>query len=414
MAAGAPSSVTGGGGAVNRSPQGMSDVEAVDSSAVSEDDGKTRIGSKASAVGEILEGKRAKKTVERLDLQAPKQKEKLRIGDGGGDRLGEIPRTSHQISRMKPAELKPLHSILFDRPGKMATIKKNLRLFNGFPFSADSDEFSRKRDKLLKSSNLTNTKLKVVCTVLDLEKKGTHSDLIDRILSFLTAPKNSGKRVPVKKKKKSKKKLSSEDSKPRKQPPSSSSPKKARAGSKSKAIVMDSSSDEDEAKVANKVTKVTAKVTGGEESDSEGRSSGQSEEEEESSKKKQKKKKTPRTPAKKTPPPKKRPRREESESEAEEQPKKKKPGAKTKKADSSSNRNPNTDDSSDDEPLINMIKKPPTEETLRRTLQALLQEADLEEMTMKQICQRVFDTFPEHDLSAKKDFIKKTVKELIT
>lgn len=35
-----------------------------------------------AAVGEILEGKRAKKSVDRLDFQAPKQKEKLKIGDG--------------------------------------------------------------------------------------------------------------------------------------------------------------------------------------------------------------------------------------------------------------------------------------------------------------------------------------------
>lgn len=32
----------------------------------------------------------------------------------------------------------------------MATIKKNLRLFNGFPFAGDSEEFSRKREKLLR------------------------------------------------------------------------------------------------------------------------------------------------------------------------------------------------------------------------------------------------------------------------
>ena len=44
-----------------------------------------------------------------------------------------------------------------------------------------------------RSSNFTNTKLKVVCGVLDLEKKGTHTDLVDRILTFLVAPKNSGK-----------------------------------------------------------------------------------------------------------------------------------------------------------------------------------------------------------------------------
>lgn len=35
-----------------------------------------------AAVGEIVEGKRAKKTIERLDFQAPKQKEKLKVGDG--------------------------------------------------------------------------------------------------------------------------------------------------------------------------------------------------------------------------------------------------------------------------------------------------------------------------------------------
>lgn len=45
----------------------------------------------------------------------------------------------------------------------------------------------------LRSSHFTNSKLKVVCSVLDLEKKGTHSDLVDRILNFLVAPKNSGK-----------------------------------------------------------------------------------------------------------------------------------------------------------------------------------------------------------------------------
>lgn len=47
------------------------------------------------------------------------------------------------------------------------------------------------------------------------------------------------------------------------------------------------------------------------------------------------------------------------------------------------------DDSSDDEPLINMIKKAPTDDQLKETVQSLLEEADLKEMTMKKICQRV-------------------------
>jgi len=422
--------------------------------------------SKIPAAGEIIEGKRAKKTVERLDFQAPKQREKLKIGDGSGDKLGDIPRTGYQINKMKPADLKPLHVILFDRPGKMATIKKNLRLFNGFPFDAASGQYTKKREKLLKSSNFTNSKLKVVCTVLDLEKKGTHSDLVDRILTFLAAPKNSGKRLPVKKKKKSKKKLSGDDSKAKtkkkskpKPRSSSSSPKKSKSGSKSKAIVMDSSSDEDDDEEDEKVG-ASAEAEGSDteekrsekeedRSDKSEESADEEEEEEEedesdeddespkskssrgkSASKKSAPVKRQRTPAKKTGPPKKRAKKEvsdesesDAESEADEKPKKKKsapvkPAAKTKKADSSSNSKNNTntaeDSSDDDEPLIKMIKKSPSDEQLKETVQSLLKEADLEEMTMKQICQRVFDTYPDHDLTSRKDYIKQTVKSLIT
>ncbi|XP_039974648.1 protein DEK isoform X2 [Xiphias gladius] len=459
----------------------MSDVaeEAMDSSAVSEEEveeqqetsqedqsspNKSR--TKIPVVGEILEGKRAKKTVERLDFQAPKQMEKLKIGDGSGDKLGDIPRTSFQITKMKPADLKPLHAILFDRPGKMATIKKNLRLFNGFPFDADSEQYTKKREKLLKNSNFTNTKLKVVCGVLDLEKKGTHTDLVDRILSFLIAPKNSGKRVPVKKKRKSKKKLSGDDSKAKtkkksksKPKSSSSSPKKSKTGSKSKAIVMDSSSDDDDDEEDEKAG-ASAEAEGSDteekpsekeedQSDKSEQSADEEEEEEEdeeeydeddespkskssrgkAASKKSAPVKRQRTPAKKTGPPKKRVKKDvsdesesDADSEADEKPKKKKsaaakPAAKTKKADSSSNskNNTNTEDSSDDnEPLIKMIKKAPSDEQLKETVQSLLKEANLEEMTMKQICQRVFDTFPDHDLTSKKDYIKQTVKSLIT
>uniref|UniRef100_A0A1A8KEU8 DEK oncogene n=1 Tax=Nothobranchius kuhntae TaxID=321403 RepID=A0A1A8KEU8_NOTKU len=436
----------------------MSDAaeEAMDSSVGSEEDvedqqetvledetSPNKNSSKKSGVGEIIEGKRVKKTVERLDLQAPKTKEKLKIGDGSGDKLGDIPRTNHQITRMKLVDLKQLHMLLFDRPGKMATLKKNLRLFNGFPFDVDSEQYNKKREKLLKNSSFTNTKLKVVCTVLDLEKKGTHSDLIDRILTFLISPKNSGKPVPVKKKRKSKKKLTGDDSKVKtkksksKARSSSSSPKKSKAGSKSKAIVMDSSSDDDDEEEDEKAgASAEAEGSDGEEKPSEReeeRSDGsdESSEEEEESKESselksdrgQKKKKAPakrqQTPAKKTGPRKKRAKMgtsEESDSSEAEKPKKKKLAAKTKKADSSSNSKANAaEDSSDEnEPLIRMIKRSPSDEQLNDTVRSLLKNANLEEMTMKQICQRVFDTYPEHDLSTRKDFIKQTVKSLIT
>lgn len=405
----------------------MSDVaeDAMDSSAVSEEDvdksAPCRSSSKISDVGEILEGKRAKKTVERLDFQAPKPKEKIKIGDGGGDKLGDIPRTNYQINKRKAEELKLLHSILFDRPGKSASVKKNLRLFNGFAFAADSPDFTKKRDKLVRNSSLTNAKLKLICSVLDLEKKGTHLDLIDRILNFLVAPKNSGKRAPVKKRRRSKKKLSADDATSRKSRPkpksSSSGAKRSKPGSKSKAIVMDSSTDDDEEEEEKTGASVEAEGSDGEEKPSEP----EEEESDESSKPKssRERKKQQRIPAKK------RARSPSSDgsdgaSEAEEKPKRKKAAAaKSKKADSSSSNKNNhsnaVEDSSDeDEPLIRMVKKAPTDEQLRKTVENLLKEANLEEMTMKQICQKVFDTYPEHDLSSRKDFIKQTVKTLIT
>lgn len=376
--------------------------------------------------GEIIEGKRAKKSVERLDMQVPKTF-KLTIEEGSGEKLGDIPRIGFQLNKTKPDSLVPLHSLLFDRRGKLSMIKKNIRLFSGFSFDADSEQFTKKRDKLQKNKK---SKLLGMCEVLDLEKKGSHSDLVDKIMAFLLSPKSSGKRLP-KKKKRSKKNLSGEDGKSKKKPSkkrsSKQKPSSTSSPKKSKAIVMDSSSDEDEEE-EEKAGSEESEAGSGEESGRESGDAKQSESDEESPKPKArgKTKKSPAAKKTKAPskkPAKKRSRKEATDSESEssveeEQPKKKKskPAAKTKKADSSSKTNNTTaDDSSDeDEPLSKMVRKTPSDEQLKETVQSLLKEANLEELTMKQICQKVFDEYSEHDLSSKKDFIKQTVKSLIT
>ncbi|XP_061910764.1 protein DEK-like isoform X1 [Entelurus aequoreus] len=390
-----------------------------------------------SAGDVIVEGKRAKKSVDRLDFQAPKHKE-LTIGEGSGDKLGDIPRTNLQINKLKPDDLKPLHVILFERPGKVSTVKKNLRLFNGFPFPAGSEQYIKKREKLLRASHLTNAKLKVICSILDLEKKGTHSDMVDRILTYLISPKNSGK-LPAKKKKRSKKNVSAVKSAAKgkksdaKAVRSSSSPKKSRAGSKSKATVMDSSTDDEEHDEEEKAAAAAGEKSSEKEEESSEKEEELSEKDEESSEKDKesseqsvdeeedeevkKPKKRSRTPAKKTPPPRKRFKAGVSDDDLDSEDvekEKKKPAARTKKADSSS-RNTNTDDTSDeDEPLSRMVRRAPSDKQLKETVHALLKDADLEEMTMKQICQRVFDTYADHDLSGRKNFIKQSVKSLIT
>ncbi|XP_036827961.1 protein DEK isoform X3 [Oncorhynchus mykiss] len=408
-------------------------------------------------LSQIVEGKREKKTVQRLDFQVAKPAKVLKVENGGGDKLGDIARVNHHLGKLKVPDLKPLHTILFDMPGKIATMRKNMRLFNGFPFEVDSDPYIKKKERMMR--------LRTICKVLDLEKGGNQSVLIDRIMTFLISPRISGKPVISKRKKKSKKNISTKDSKSKtkaKARSTSSSPRKVKAESKSKAIVTDSSSDEDdeqgvtveqdESDAEKKSWKSgkREKVTTDEDTDD------SEDDEDPKSNPPTKGKRTPsrkRTqPAKKAAPAKKRTKVEDSDlsesdsdkddsdkddedekdSESEvEKPKRKpaakraapaKPAAKTKKADSSSNKQKKTaskgnaalDSSDDDEPLIKMIKKPPTDEQLKETVKRLLKDANLEEMTMKKICQKVYDTYPDYDLTSRKDYVKQTVKTLIS
>ncbi|XP_064804298.1 protein DEK-like [Oncorhynchus masou masou] len=409
-------------------------------------------------LSQIVEGKREKRMVQRLDFQVAKPAKVLKVENGGGDKLGDIARVNHHLGKLKVPDLKPLHTILFDMPGKIATMRKNMRLFNGFPFEVDSEPYIKKKERMTK---ITCVRLRTICKVLDLEKGGNQSVLIDRIMTFLMSPRISGKPVISKRKKKSKKNISTKDSKSKtkaKAKSISSSPRKVKAESKSKAIVTDSSSDEDDDDDDDDEQGVTVeqdesdaekksekagkreKVTTDEDTDD----SEDYDDEDPKSNPAAKGKRTPakkRTqPAKKAAPAKKKTKdsdqsesdsdkddEDEKDSESEVEKPKKKPSAKraalakTKKADSSSNKQKNTankgnalDSSDDDEPLIKMIKKPPTDEQLKETVKRLLKDANLEEMTMKKICQKVYDTYPEYDLTSRKDYVKQTVKMLIS
>lgn len=79
---------------------------------------------------------------------------------------------------------------MFKAPGKTALIKKNIRKFNGFEFKKDSEEYKKKLGALDK---FEVKQLKIVCEMLDLEKKGNKEEVSERILEFLIEPKDSGK-----------------------------------------------------------------------------------------------------------------------------------------------------------------------------------------------------------------------------
>ncbi|KAK9961280.1 hypothetical protein ABG768_009076 [Culter alburnus] len=429
---------------------------------------------------EILEGKREKKIIQRLDLME-RRKEKLKIESvGKGAKLGDIARINHSIGKLKVDLLKPLHKIVYDRPGTASLLRKNLRLFNGFPFEIDSDLYIKKMEKIKK---LQKGLLKTICQTLDLERSGTQTVLSERIMKFLVEPTNSGKPVLKKKKKMTKDAKREKSSSKRK-----NLQKKVESG-KSKPIVTDSSSDDDddddeeESKENSKGTEksVTASQKNKdkssdkeeeEEDDDDDDDDAPKEDSEEEKSAPQKKsstlksmkksdQKTDQTSSddsdqevhenknvKKKSPQKKKSstmksikksgkKSDQTASDDSDQDinedktvkkTKKRPAAKrkapakpvlkTKKADSSSNRRKKmaskskdeSDSSDDDQPLIKMIKKPPTDGQLKEAIQDLLKDANLEEVTMKQVTRQVYDKYPDFDLTSRKEFIRETVK----
>ncbi|XP_015670185.1 protein DEK isoform X4 [Protobothrops mucrosquamatus] len=301
----------------------------------------------------IVEGKREKKKVERLTMQVSSlQKEPFTITPGKGQKLCEIERIQYFLSKKKTDELRNLHKLLYNRPGTVASLKKNVGQFSGFPFEKGSDQYKKKEEMLKK---YRNAMLKSICEVLDLERSGVNSELLARILNFLMHPKPSGKPLP-KSKRTSKKGGKKERS-------SSGTARKAKRTKCPEILTDESSSEDDEKKRKDESS----------EEDKE------SEEEE------------------KTLRPKKTTKKEKPKQKVASKSKKGSKNANVKKADSSttkksqnsSKKESESENSSDDEPLIKKLKKPPTNEELKETVKKLLADANLEEVTMKQICKEL-------------------------
>uniref|UniRef100_A0A674HZH7 Protein DEK n=1 Tax=Terrapene triunguis TaxID=2587831 RepID=A0A674HZH7_9SAUR len=323
----------------------------------------------------IVEGKREKKKVERLTMQVSSlQREPFTIAPGKGQKLCEIERIQFFLSKKKTDELRNLHKLLYNRPGTVASLKKNVGQFSGFPFEKGSDQYKKKEEMLKK---FRNAMLKSICEVLDLERSGVNNELVTRILNFLMHPKPSGKPLP-----KSKKTPSKGGKKERS---SSGTARKAKR-TKCPEILSDESSSEEEDEKKEKA-----------ESSEEDKESEEEQPKKASKKEKPKQKMTSK-----------------NKKAVKSANVKKADSSTTKKNQNSSKKESESEDSSDDEPLIKKLKKPPTDEDLKETVKKLLANANLEEVTMKQICKEVYESYPSYDLSERKDFIKKTVKEVKT
>lgn len=329
-------------------------------------------------------GCRARKQVERLEYSFNTPKEKHEIQEGIGQKLGDCPRIEHQIQKTSIEDLKPLHRILFGRVGSAPQIKRNIRKFSGFPFEKKSTEFDRKKATVEK---LTNSVLKRVCELLDLERSGTKEEIVLRILEFLLEPKDSGKSV------KTKKKTSGKDKKkgPEKKGKNNKKPKTK------KEVVSDENDSANES-----ASDETSDKEEEEEEEEENDEDAEDESDYDSKKKSKNASKAKKAPAKS---PKK--KTEKKEKVKKEEKKGSAKGTKRKRDDD------DTDESSDEQPNAKKTKMPSDDE-IKKLVKRILDAADLQEITMKKVIKQVADAYPDCDLSHKKAFIKTTIKSVIS
>uniref|UniRef100_A0A8C4QDH0 DEK proto-oncogene n=1 Tax=Eptatretus burgeri TaxID=7764 RepID=A0A8C4QDH0_EPTBU len=376
----------------------------------------------------VVEGKREKRKVERLSMPAPQRPDSTQMAAGKGMKLGDIERVRFFSDRMKAEDLKALHRILFNRLGQVYEVKKNIKQFSGFPFSKD-DKLCQKKEEALKKYSIPQLK-SVFCEALDLERGGTKEELTARILAFLLNPQCSGKPMPKIATKRRRSKMSNVKAGGAKR---ARKPEQAVAGGKSRKAVVSSGevpSSNDSSDEEN--------TDEDEDMDEE-----EEEEEEEDVMVRQHCSLTvikvhtlvvssllftlsfhPQPPKKMA----------KVEKKASRNTVKKGRGrnvanvsgkmrkANVKKADSSTTRKEQRKAKqqavdSDDEPLICKVRKsatPPSEDELRNEVARLLKGANLEKVTMKEICRQVYAQFPRFDLTDQKEFIKQTIKELIS
>jgi len=325
---------------------------------------------------EILTKKRERKSVEVYTVEKVKEEEKkegLDYSKGKGVKLGDIPIVNHNVSRADTEDLQVLHRMMYRKPGKLHNTKKNIREFCGWPFEKDSKEYNSVKYNLI--DRLLTTALKWTLNLLGLDKSGKDTEQQrDLLLEFLLKPEMNDMEIPTRRKSGgSKRKSSGKKRTPKGKGKSKSKPKKKSEGSDDEDEVSDVSDASDD------------------------NDSGSDEEEE---KEEKPKKKTPAkkpTPKKKATPVKIAIPAKKSKSAS----KKRKPAA--------------SDESSEDEaPLVKKSNVPPTDAELKKVVSAILKDADLEEVTMKSVVRQVYDKYSSFDLSSRKDFIKGTVKELIS
>jgi HMG (high mobility group) box len=107
---------------------------------------------------------------------------------GNGLRLSEYPYFLKGLEKLKGDDeiVKSLHSLLFSSVSKKLEGKKNIRLFNGF---ADEKTKNEKLSKVAENKKKWTVQLlKDVLGLFGMEKTGTRTELVEKLMDYLMSP----------------------------------------------------------------------------------------------------------------------------------------------------------------------------------------------------------------------------------
>jgi len=404
-----------------------------------------------------VSGTRVRKQVQRLNintgagLESPDRR-RVESLPGRGVKLSVSPRILAQMQNVKHTEMTLLHRLLFKRPGTAHEIKRNIREFSGFLFTKEDKEFES-RKHLLEKNTLSD--LKFICQILCLEKSGTKEVVTDRILEFLLCP-NPVTLPPTKSPKRTKK------------PKKDAGQSKTKASSAKKSSKLETSQSSDGDQIAAS-TNNNSEGDGYDSADSDAESKDAAKssparkeapaKKETSPVKKVKEKAAgaakkaaattaaaakksakpePRSPIKVKLPPLKHKKNDPPTSEPSEpapepsepapepsepaleasepapEPSEPAPEA-SEPAPEPSKTTPEPSEPAP-EPSKQTPESPasPTDQDLVDTIKKILEDANLEDLTMKNLCRKVYDTYPQFDLEkTKKDFIRASARQIL-
>merc|ERR1711936_963414 len=161
---------------------------------------------------EILTSKRSRKSVEAYVIEQPKdpkeEEKKYDFSTGPGIKIADIPYTKYMVDKADVEDLHILHRAMYGgrSAGRENMIKRNIRLFCGWPFDKDSKEYKSIYTNII--DKLTVPAMKWTLNLLGLDKSETLDEMMVTLTDFLTKPVMIEKKIPtpVKSKPKSKSK----------------------------------------------------------------------------------------------------------------------------------------------------------------------------------------------------------------